>query len=105
MRQSAIWLGAAALLAASPAAAEITVQTMDVECGPIDELLQHVAVAGQKGLLLADSNREEGAKTLLLVNQDDGTYSLILVLPDMTACTLDAGSGFEPYIEEPGQGG
>lgn len=89
----------AAVVAAMPlpVAAEVSEQPLDAMCGSIDEIGGPIEAAGERPLLTADSER--GSRLVLWVNQNTGTYTVALIRPDFVACVIDAGTGFEPYLD------
>lgn len=62
---------------------------------------------GEKPLFSGDGNQlnaQDGewyrSSTMFFVNQETGTWSLISLYPNGTACMVAAGIGFEPYISQ-----
>jgi hypothetical protein len=75
------------------------------DCAPAIEMLRNVSVyneeplfVGEGGVVGADGELFTGG-SMFFVNQDTGTWSLMTLYPDGTACMTAFGSNFEPYTD------
>ena len=100
----AIWIS---LLAPAALAQE---QKQFIVSQPCDNVLsiteKIMSEYGEEPLLTAKGNQlsaRDGnwysSSMMYFVNQDSGTWSLVSLYPDGTACMVAAGTDFEPYID------
>ena len=54
---------------------------------------------GKGNQLSARDGNWYSSSMMYFVNQDSGTWSLVSLYPDGTACMVAAGTAFEPYID------
>lgn len=73
-------------------------------CDPVDKMMQTVARYQEQPLFQTRTISQhpsgewfEGS-SMFFVNQDTGTYSMITLYPDDTACMQAVGTDFEPYV-------
>jgi hypothetical protein len=76
------------------------------ECGPALVLLQNIVDNYNEEALFTGSNVSFGVDGmpyqgagLFLVNQDTGTWSMLTMYGDGTACLTALGTEFEPYVD------
>jgi hypothetical protein len=108
------WLTTFLCLLVIPAFAETKIQETDdkkyfmsrQECSPFQEMFQTVTIKyGEqplfigKGIQFAPDGRPFTGGQMFFVNQDSGTFSLITLFADGTACMTAVGTNFEPYTE------
>ena len=76
------------------------------ECEPFEKMYQQVTerwgeqplFIGQ-GLQISQTGEPFIGGSMFFVNQDSGSWSLITLYQDGTACMTSAGTKFEPYTE------
>ena len=76
------------------------------ECQPAPELMQHLvrdyneqALFTGLGIQIGNTGEAYTGGTMLTVNQSTGTWTLLTVYGDGTACVTAAGTNFEPYSD------
>ena len=90
------WLLAAAfLLPALPALA----QQQRLPCGPVDGILG--ALEQNAGELPAAIGKDERGFAALLTLSPEGSYTVLFLGPDGTACVLSTGDGWKPVSSTP----
>jgi hypothetical protein len=75
-----------------------------LECMPLPKMLENTmekygeeALFIGRGLSVALDGTPYTGGTMFLVNQDTGTWSLVTLYQDGTACLTGAGTDFEPF--------
>ena len=79
-----------------------TVQT----CGPVEALTElamnkysEKPLFSSSGVQIHPNGNAYRSEMMYFVNQDTGTWSLVSLYPDGTACLVANGSDFRPYAE------
>lgn len=76
------------------------------ECEPFEKMYQQVTQGwGEKplfigqGLQISQTGEPFTGGSMFFVNQDSGSWSLVTLYQDGTACMTSAGTNFQPYSE------
>ena len=75
-------------------------------CGPVLAMLaenvhefEEKPLFSGSGIVISTDGTPYQGGVMFFVNQDTGTWSLLTLYPDGTACVTAAGSQFEPYSD------
>lgn len=71
--------------------------SVDIVLRDAENYQEQPLLSGQ-GLLAHPNGNVYESSMMLFVNQDTGTWSLVALYPNLTACLVTQGSNFQPFV-------
>jgi hypothetical protein len=83
--------------------ARVTTEYLPMECTSFDDAIALIRDAEEQALFIARTTSVEGdaLQTFIAVNPHTGTWSLIILLDNKTACLAGFGTNYDTFVVKP----